>query len=74
MTASLVLFWGAAAALAAGHLLVPLTLRALRPWLRRPLEKRPIEPSVSVVISASNEERHITAKIEDCLRFDYPSS
>jgi len=68
----IVLFWVAAAALASGHLLVPLALRALRPLLRRDVAKRPIEPSVSVVISASNEERHIAAKIEDCLRFDYP--
>lgn len=68
----IVLFWVAAAALASGHLLVPLALRALRPLLRRAVAKRPIEPSVSVVIGASNEERHIAAKIEDCLRFDYP--
>ena len=73
ITLAVVLFWTAAAALAAGHLLAPLTLRALRPWLRRRVDKRPIEPSVSVVISASNEERHIVAKIEDCLRFDYPA-
>lgn len=71
MTAA-ILFWGSAVALAAGHVAVPIVLRALRPWARRPVEKRPIEPSVSVIISASNEERHIAAKIEDCLRFDYP--
>ena len=74
MTAALVLFWLAAAALAAGHVLVPLALRALRSFLRRPVDKRPIEPSVSIVISAFNEERHIAAKIADCLRFDYPPS
>lgn len=72
MTAAL--FWIAVAALAAGHAFVPLLLRAARPWLRRPADKRPIEPSVSVIVSAANEERHIAAKIEDCLRFDYPAA
>jgi hypothetical protein len=70
---ALVLFWIAATALVAGHLAAPLALRALRPWLRRGVDKRAIEPTVSVVVSASNEERHIAAKIEDCLRFDYPA-
>ena len=71
--AALVLFWIAAASLLAGHVAVPLALRAVRPWLRRRVAKRAIEPTVSVVISASNEERHIAAKVEDCLRFDYPA-
>jgi len=71
--ACLALFWTAALALAAGHVLVPLALRGLRPWYRRPVHKQAIAPSVSVVISASNEERHIAAKIEDCLRFDHPA-
>jgi glycosyltransferase involved in cell wall biosynthesis len=70
---AVVLFWIAAASLVTGHVAVPLALRALRPWARRRVDKRAIEPTVSVVISASNEERHIAAKIEDCLRFDYPA-
>jgi glycosyltransferase involved in cell wall biosynthesis len=69
---AIVLFWMAVASLVAGHVAVPFVLRTLRPWLRRDVDKRAIEPTVSVVISASNEERHIAAKIEDCLRFDYP--
>jgi len=31
------------------------------------------EPSFSIVVAVHNEETHIAAKLEDCLRFIYPS-
>lgn len=38
----------------------------------RPVVKREWTPSVSVIVTAFNEEKHIQAKIEDCQGFDYP--
>lgn len=39
---------------------------------RRPVQKQAIAPSVSIVICAFNEERHIRQKIQNCLDLDYP--
>ena len=38
----------------------------------KPVRKREATPSVSVIICAYNEERHIRRKIANCLDFDYP--
>jgi len=38
----------------------------------RPVQKREIMPSVSMIICAFNEEKHIRQKIDNCLRVDYP--
>ncbi len=37
-----------------------------------PVRRDPIEPSVSIVIAAHNEEMHIGAKIKNLLSIDYP--
>lgn len=39
---------------------------------QRPVRKREITPSVSIVICAFNEEKHIRQKIMNCLELDYP--
>jgi glycosyltransferase involved in cell wall biosynthesis len=38
----------------------------------RPVHKAEIAPSVSVIICAFNEEKHIQQKIENCFAFNYP--
>ncbi len=38
----------------------------------KPVQKKDILPSVSVVICAYNEEKHIRQKIANCLELDYP--
>lgn len=38
----------------------------------RPVHKRYIEPFVSMVIAAFNEERFISQKLTNCLQLDYP--
>jgi len=42
-------------------------------WLRpKPVRKAAIEPTVSLIICAYNEERHIRTKLERTLQLDYP--
>ena len=66
-------FWLGAAALLytyVGYPLLVLTLSKLRP---RPVRRAAsYEPSVSVVITAYNEERDLAAKLENTLALDYP--
>lgn len=42
----------------------------LRPW---PVQRRPIQPSVAIIVVAHNEEGRIAAKLESCLAQDYPA-
>jgi hypothetical protein len=66
------LFWASAALLVYVHLAVPVFLRLLASIRRRPVAKGEYLPTVSVVICAYNEEKHLAAKLEDTLRLDYP--
>ena len=50
----------------------PILLVCLRRLFERPVTKRPIEPSVSLLIPAHNEAHVIAAKIENALALDYP--
>ena len=68
-----VLFWSCAALLVYAHAMFPALLRLCAPLLRRPVVRAEHLPGVTLVVSAFNEEKHIRAKIEDCLRLDYPA-
>lgn len=50
----------------------PALLAAMATVLRRPVRKAPVEPSVSLLIPAYNEEKVIEAKIHNVLALDYP--
>ncbi|HUJ51177.1 MAG TPA: glycosyltransferase family 2 protein [Bryobacteraceae bacterium] len=50
----------------------PLTLLALRMFVRRPIRRAQISPSVSLLIPAYNESRVIERKIQNALALDYP--
>jgi cellulose synthase/poly-beta-1,6-N-acetylglucosamine synthase-like glycosyltransferase len=50
----------------------PLFIFVLSRLRERPICKRDITPSVSVIIAAHNEERDIATKIENTLALDYP--
>jgi len=68
-----VFFWAAAASLTYSYFLFPamVFMRAvLRP---RPHQQANITPSVTVVIAARNEVRHIGRKLESLRRQDYPT-
>ena len=69
---AIALFWGAALMLLFAHLLVPAALRLVPARRSAPLPPGPASPSVSVIVSAYNEEAHIAAKIDDCLRLAAP--
>lgn len=66
------LFWGSLVAVAAITLGYPLLLLVTSSLVGRRWEIRDIEPTVSLIISAYNEESVIEEKIENSLRLSYP--
>ncbi len=72
ITAEKIIFWTSAAALIYVYLGYPLLVYAVSRL--RPLEivKSSIEPFVTVLITAYNEEKDIRAKLENTLRIEYP--
>jgi cellulose synthase/poly-beta-1,6-N-acetylglucosamine synthase-like glycosyltransferase len=68
-----VLFWVSLTSLAWTHAVYPAFARALARVLRRPLRKDDIEPAVTIVIAAYNEESSIARRIENLLELDYPA-
>jgi cellulose synthase/poly-beta-1,6-N-acetylglucosamine synthase-like glycosyltransferase len=68
-----VIFWAAAAALAytyAGYPALVWAVSRLRP---RAVRRGELEPTVTVVITAYNEERDLAAKLDNTLALDYPA-
>ena len=68
-----VIFWLSAAALCytyAGYPLLLALLSAIRP---RRVERGAFQSTVSVIITAYNEERDLAAKLENTLALDYPA-
>ena len=47
-------------------------LSVLSPFRRKLTKQRDVTPSVSVIVCAFNEEKHIQQKIANCLEIDYP--
>jgi cellulose synthase/poly-beta-1,6-N-acetylglucosamine synthase-like glycosyltransferase len=50
----------------------PLSLRLLSMIRKNSVAKKPIEPPVTLIITACNEERRITEKLENTIALDYP--
>ena len=67
-----VVFWVAAVLVAYTYAGYPLLLVAMRAVFHRPVERRPIEPFVSILVPAYNESRVIAEKIRNVLAIDYP--
>lgn len=65
-------FWIAAFLVVYPYLVYPLLLAVLRRVVPRPPRKAKIEPTVSLLVAAWNEEDVIAAKIENSLALDYP--
>jgi cellulose synthase/poly-beta-1,6-N-acetylglucosamine synthase-like glycosyltransferase len=55
------------------YLVFPLILVVFRPILSKPWDQKNVEPFVSIVVSAYNEEDVIREKIENALSLDYPA-
>ena len=68
-----ILFWLAAAVLVYTFLGYPLLIAALARWLKRPVDRSPILPRMTLLIPAYNEAEVIARKIENALALDYPA-
>lgn len=66
-------FWTFAAILAYVYLLYPIVVRVLASVAGRPVRRSSgVSPTVTVLITAYNEEKGIAAKIDNVLALDYP--
>ena len=67
-----VMFWSSVAALFYTYAGYPLLIALVSAMRSRKVRRSDIEPTVSVIITAYNEERDLTAKLENTLALDYP--
>ncbi|HVM18189.1 MAG TPA: glycosyltransferase family 2 protein [Gaiellaceae bacterium] len=67
-----VAFWGALGALAWTHAAYPAAAAALARLRERPVRRGEIEPTVSLVVAAHDEEAVIERRLENLLALDYP--
>jgi glycosyltransferase involved in cell wall biosynthesis len=67
------LFWSALATIAYTYVVFPLLVFARAALRPRPPRAGPIEPSVSVVMAAYNEEAAIRARLDNLVAVDYPA-
>jgi cellulose synthase/poly-beta-1,6-N-acetylglucosamine synthase-like glycosyltransferase len=74
MTLVLLTFWLSLGLLVYIYLGYPLLVMALAPLLNRRIRKTPIEPSVTILIPAHNEERCLDRTIQNKLAMDYPEN
>jgi cellulose synthase/poly-beta-1,6-N-acetylglucosamine synthase-like glycosyltransferase len=72
VTIVVVAFWASLLLLAWTHVLYPLFALALARVSPRRLAKADVEPTVTVVVAAHNEEAVIARRIENLLALDYP--
>ena len=72
MTIVETLFWSALALIAFAYFGYFLVLLVLSRLVHNPVRREPIEPRVTFLITAYNEEREIAAKLEQTLALDYP--
>jgi cellulose synthase/poly-beta-1,6-N-acetylglucosamine synthase-like glycosyltransferase len=69
-----VIFWLSAAALFYTYAGYPLLLALVSTIRPRRVQRGEFESTISVIITAYNEERDLAAKLENTLALDYPSS
>ena len=68
------LFWTLVGAMFWTYAGYPCVLAILALVYRRRLVNAPIEPTVTVIISAYNEQKHIAQKLTNTLELDYPGT
>jgi cellulose synthase/poly-beta-1,6-N-acetylglucosamine synthase-like glycosyltransferase len=73
VVAVIALFWLSLGALLWTHALYPLAASLLARLRPRRVDARPIEPTVTVVVAAYNEEPVIARRLENLLALDYPA-
>lgn len=67
-----IIFWLFIALIIYAYVGYPFLIVLLSLFIRNKVNASPIEPYVSILISAYNEEKDISAKLENCFQFDYP--
>lgn len=67
-----VLFWSSIGVLLYTYVGYPLLLAVVSRFRGRPVQRQAVAPTVSVIITAYNEERDLKAKLENTLALDYP--
>ena len=72
MIVLVVLFWISLAALAWTHVLYPLAAIGLARFAARPVRTGNVEPTVTVIVAAYNEESVIARRLENLAALDYP--
>lgn len=70
--AAIYIIWSCIGLIAASYLGYPVAMALLAKFFRKPYLKSDIEPQVTIVIPAHNEEKVIAAKIENALSLEYP--
>jgi cellulose synthase/poly-beta-1,6-N-acetylglucosamine synthase-like glycosyltransferase len=68
-----VIFWAAAAALAYTYVGYPALVWAVSRLRPRAVRRGESEPTVTVIITAYNEERDLASKLDNTLALDYPA-
>jgi len=66
------LFWGSLGTLAWTHVGYPVAVTVASRLRPRPVRKGDVQPSVSVIVAAWNEEDVIERRLENLLELDYP--
>lgn len=69
---SKILFWISVSIIIYTYLGYPILLYLVSIFFSKPVNKNPVSPYVSIIISAYNEEGTIERKINNCLTLDYP--
>lgn len=65
-------FWLAVGLIAFAYVGYSLAILVLSRFVHNPVKRSPIEPKVTYLITAYNEEKNIAAKLEQVMTLDYP--
>jgi cellulose synthase/poly-beta-1,6-N-acetylglucosamine synthase-like glycosyltransferase len=66
-------FWACCGLLVYVYAAYPLVARLLAAWIGRPVRRGSGRPTVTIIVTAYNEERCIGAKLDNLLGLNYPS-
>ncbi|MBI4387903.1 MAG: glycosyltransferase family 2 protein [Candidatus Omnitrophica bacterium] len=69
-----IIFWVLVTLVFYAYFGYPSLLWVVSHLVRKPIQKKPCEPTVSVILSAFNEEKNIEQKLENLLSLDYPDN
>ncbi|MBI5017281.1 MAG: glycosyltransferase family 2 protein [Deltaproteobacteria bacterium] len=68
-----IVFWVSVGLIAYAYVGYPLLIAMLSSFVHRKVKAAPIEPQVSLLIAAYNEEKDIAEKLRNSLELDYPA-